>query len=69
MAGKHFRVECICELAGGWRQAKVGRTGIVLPRGRDVSVGELAVALPDEALSLCARGRVSSSLGWHGGGG
>ena len=68
MAGKHFRVECVCELDGGWRKAKIGRAGKIQPRCRNVSAGELAVALPNEAFSLCACGRVSSSLGWHGGG-
>ena len=59
MAGKHCSVECICELAGGRRKAKIGRTDVELPRNRDVSVGELKVTLPDQALSLGARRRVS----------
>jgi len=58
MAGKHFGVECIRELAGGRRKAKIDRTDIELSRDRDVAVGELAVTLPDEALSLSVRRRV-----------
>ena len=67
MVGKHLRVECICKLDGGRRKAKAGRTDIELARDRDVSVGELTVALPDQAFGLCARRRVGC-LGGHGGG-
>src|SRR5882724_340295 len=69
MAGKHLGVKCLCELDGGWRKAKIDCAGKIQPRDCNVSAGELAVALPNEAFSLCARCWVSSSLGWHGGGG
>jgi hypothetical protein len=64
MAGQHFCVESVRELDGRRRKAKIGRTGIVLSRDCDVSIRELVVALPNEALSLCARRRIGCPA-WH----
>src|SRR5690242_17545918 len=66
MAGEHVGVKCLCQLDGSGRKPKIDRASEILPGYCDVPIGELAVALPNEAFGLGARHRISA-LGWHGG--
>src|SRR5262249_2155486 len=68
MMGEGLCLECFRQPDGSLRKAKIEGTREVLACDRNISIGQMAIAQPHQALRLCARGLVKS-LGWCSGGG
>lgn len=66
VTGEDLGLECLRQHDGRRREPKINGTCEVLPRDRDVPVGQMVLAQPDQSLSLGARDLVQG-LGWQGG--